>query len=169
MENKGYLRKEKMMKKVLVLTLVLGLAGIANATLSLVPDAASIVIGDSVTISVVSDTDASYGAWLDPADNGVGTFGDLMILSGAGVDASKDFSYAPWWGFEAKSFNPAAPIVAGSHFTIDFTGTAEGVATLTLYEFDGVTPIQAVDITVTPEPMTLGLLGLGGLFLRRRK
>jgi hypothetical protein len=32
----------------------------------------------------------------------------------------------------------------------------------------GVVPIDAVTLNVIPEPMTLGLLGLGGLFLRRR-
>lgn len=158
------------MKKVLALTLVLGLVGIANATISLVPSAATINVGDTITISVVSDSTAAYGAWLEPLDNGVGTFGGLVKLAAAGADASMDgVSYAPWWTFEAKSFNPAAPIVVGDHFTIDFTGSAEGVASLTLYEFDGATPIQTVDISVVPEPMTLGLLGLGGLFLRRRK
>lgn len=157
------------MKKVLVLTLVLGLVGIANATVSLVPAAGTINVGDTITISVVSDSTDAYGGWLELTDNGIGSFGDLVILPKAGVDAAKDFTFAPWWSFEAKSFNPAAPIVAGDHFTIDFTGTAEGAASLTLYEFDGATVIQTVGIDVVPEPMTLGLLGLGGLFLRRRK
>jgi hypothetical protein len=170
MENKGdFLRKEKMMKKVLVFALVLGLAGIANATVSLVPSAATINVGDTVTISVVSDTADNYGGWLELVNNGIGTFGDLMILPGAGADATKDFSFDPWWVFEGKSFNPAAPVVAGNQFTIDFTASAEGLASITLYEFDGATPIQTVGIDVVPEPMTLGLLGLGGLFLRRRK
>ena len=157
------------MKKVLVLALVLGLVGIANAAVTLSPDAPTINVGDTVTISVVADASGNYGGWLDPVDNGIGTFGDLMILPAAGPDASKDFTFAPWWLFEAKSFNPDAPVLAGAHFTIDFTGNAEGTATLALWDFDAANVLATTTITVVPEPMTLGLLGLGGLFLRRRK
>jgi len=33
----------------------------------------------------------------------------------------------------------------------------------------GTSPEAALGVTIVPEPMTIGLLGLGGLFLRRRK
>jgi len=159
-----------MMKKLLALALVLGLAGAAHAVISLSPDATTINIGDTVTVSVVSDSSSSYGAWLEPVDNGKGTFGDLMILSAAGADASKDSSFLPWWLFEAKSFNPDAPVQPGAHFTIDFTGTAEGEATLNLWDFDAANVLATSTITVLiPEPLTVSLLGLGGLFLRRRR
>ena len=157
------------MKKLLALALVLGVAGMASAVVTLDPISPTINIGDTVTISVVADASGNYGGWLDPVDNGVGTFGDLVILPEAGADASKDFSFDPWWLFEAKSFNPDAPVLAGAHFTIDFTGNAEGTATLALWDFDAANVLATTTITVVPEPMTLGLLGLGGLFLRRRK
>jgi len=61
-----------------------------------------------------------------------------------------------------------APLAAGVVFhsvldNVDYTATAS------TGDLGGVTtPIDGVTILVTPEPMTLGLLGLGGLFLRRR-
>lgn len=158
------------MKKLLVLTLVLGLCGAASAAISLSPAGATVNVGEPITISVVSDTTNSYGGWLDLTQNLGGTWGDLQILPAAGPDATKDFSFDPWWSFEAKSFNPAAPIEIGTHFTVDYTaGDTEGTFTVGLYEFDGTTLIEEATITVVPEPMTLGLLGLGGLFLRRRR
>jgi len=157
------------MKKLLAITIVLGLAGAANAVISLQPSGGDLLYGETITISVVSDSSASYGGWLELQANGVGTFGSLVILPAAGADAAKDFSFDPWWTFEAKSFNPASPVVPGAHFTIDFTaGQVDGTAVLVLYEFDGATEIGRAAINVTPEPMTLALLGLGGLFLRRR-
>jgi hypothetical protein len=41
---------------------------------------------------------------------------------------------------------------------------------LNLYKSDGATQIgEGIPITAVPEPMTIALLGLGGLFLRRRR
>jgi len=158
------------MKKLLVLTLVLGLSGIASAAVSLSPSETSVDLGATVTISVVSDTTDAYGGWLDLGQKLDGSWGDLQILGAAGADASKDFGFDPWWSFEAKSFNPDAPIEAGAQFTVDFTaGQTEGDVVIGLYAFDGTTLLQEATIHVVPEPMTLGLLGLGGLFLRRRR
>jgi hypothetical protein len=118
----------------------------------------------------MSDTDGAYGGWLDLTQKLDGSWGELQILAAAGADASKDFTFDPWWSFEAKSFNPEAPIVPGAHFTVDFTAGQElGDVVIGLYAFDGVTLLEEATITVVPEPMTLGLLGLGGLFLRRRR
>jgi len=158
------------MKKLLAIALVLGLAGIANAAVSLYPGGmVDVLPGDTITISVVSSDTNPYGAWLELTDNGVGSFGSLVKLPAAGADASTDDSWYPWLFFDAVTFNPEAPIIAGAHFTIDFTaGQVEGYATLGLFTVDE-TPIESLRINVVPEPMTLGLLGLGGLFLRRRK
>ncbi len=158
--------KETVMKRALVFLAVLGLAGNAEGTISLVPEQAMVPFGETVTISVVSDSSDSYGCWLELSSNGIGAFGEVQILPAAGSDATKDFTWDPWWCLEAKSFNPASPIVPGTHFTIDFTMYTEGCASLTLYEFDGVTPLQTVEIC--PEPATLALLGIGGMLLRRR-
>jgi hypothetical protein len=60
----------------------------------------------------------------------------------------------------------------GDTFTIDFATGYKTVGSPPAYTLnqDGVAPnSNALVITIVPEPMTLVLLGLGGLFLRRRK
>jgi len=161
------------MKKLLVLALVLGLSSVSSAVVSLVVPAGDINVGDTITVIVASDTEAAnYGAWLDLGLQGLGTWSDLTILPAAGVDASKvywgDDGTGDWWELGAASFTPTAPVLAGDHFTIDFTATAEGQQVVALWDYN-LTESTEARINIVPEPMTLGLLGLGGLFLRRRK
>lgn len=159
------------MKKLLVLTLVLGLASAASAVVIEV-DKAIINPGDVATFSVVADDTGAYGAWIEVIATGTSSFGDLVVLPAAGQDAgTPDGSYAGYWGFSAASLNPAAPPEIGPQFTIAFTGGADGDSgTVTLMDGSGVNYVgEPVVVNVIPEPMTLGLLGLGGLFLRRRK
>ena len=52
---------------------------------------------------------------------------------------------------------------------LKFTCTEVGDVVLTLLNANTFEEFDVVTIHQIPEPMTLGLLGLGGLFLRRRK
>jgi MYXO-CTERM domain-containing protein len=159
-----------MMKKLLVLTLVLGLTSMASATVSLSVPGTEVAAGDTMTISVVSDAAGdSYGGWLDLSLSTAGTWGDLLILPAAGADASKVSWDDNWWQFGAASFNPDAPVLAGTHFTVDFTGVNAGETVTFVLWNNELNQSEEATVTVTPEPMTLGLLGLGGLFLRRRR
>jgi hypothetical protein len=175
MENKGdFLRKEKMMKKVLVLTLVLGLAAVANATVTLSSSALDVPMGTSVTLTVSSDTASSYGGYIALTDLVAGAFGQMSILPGSGPDAAIEDEaiypgYEGVWYFSAASFNPSDPIIAGDHFQIDYTAQdGSSLVAIQLWDFSEAV-VQTINLQNTPEPMTLGLLGLGGLFLRRRK
>jgi len=71
-----------------------------------------------------------------------------------------------------STFLPEGSGVTGVIFDlIEFHCVAPGDAVVNLYVTDWTTPtlIDSVVIHQIPEPMTIALLGLGGLFLRRRK
>ena len=159
------------MKKFLAVLLVLGLAGSASAVVSMsVPS--EVAIGTTSTLVVSSDSVDNYGGYIVITDMVAGTFTNIQILPGTGPDAdAEDLSadYPGWWFFQALSTNPEVPVVPGDHFTIDYTANDDfSLVLIELYDFsENLT--GTAEIQNTPEPLTLGLLGLGGLFLRRRK
>ena len=72
--------------------------------------------------------------------------------------------------------SPFGPPTAGDMATISFVVTATTTIDVVSGGFDGSDAVVGdgddygvATITVIPEPMTMALLGLGGLFLRRRK
>jgi len=173
------------MKKLLVLALVLGMATMANAALtvsmsgptSLNPGAAGTYTITSagvnlagIDIDVVSDAGAqpwgiSGGAVI--AGNRVTTL-DVAGINGATGN------------YELVAVNDGPAIITPPLFTFVFTAPmTTGVYTLSMNlnsAFDEFFEDASVDavmsplaVTVIPEPMTMVLLGLGGLFLRRRK
>jgi len=174
------------MKKLLVLALVLSMATLANAGLSIVGvPAGPILVGQTFTMSIVSDAtiSAGVGEW---AGWGLVTETSLAGIAG-GVTPVSDPGFAIFDGVAAGAgFTPPAgtegvsgtilavngPVAAGTLFSsITFTAQAAGLANITLVgtmDYAELTNIAAGSILITPEPMTLGLLGLGGLFLRRR-
>lgn len=62
-------------------------------------------------------------------------------------------------------------IAVGPQFTINYSGGVLGdTVTISLFvDPEYGVPADSVAITIIPEPMTVILLGLGGLFLCRRK
>jgi hypothetical protein len=168
------------MKKLLVLVLVLSMASMASATLTLSisgPD--SLVIGTQGTYTIsytggtilASDVDIS-------ADKG--TIGGGVIIT-TNKDGALDLVRVnPLSGkYQIAITNDLVGTDLGSP-TASFVFTAPmttGTALLTLgdngqIDLDWVVLGDAVmgskSVLITPEPMTMMLLGLGGLFLRRR-
>jgi hypothetical protein len=164
-----------MMKKVLALLLVLGWASGASAALTFVDVPTDpINIGESIAITLNNSEDGSYGGWLEITDQAVGDYdGDPVFTTtgdpAGGSSLTTYVEYPGWYEFSVASTDPANPIVAGDHLVINIAGLSEGTTTLNLYASDGTTLLESASITVVPEPMTIALLGLGGLFLRRRK
>jgi hypothetical protein len=167
---------ELKMKKLLVLLMVLGLVSSANAALSLSLSATTVAVGADVTLSVISD-------------NGDGWLGDLVlsedlvnwtapiaaaydgavtILPAAGNLAALSMSQPNVAQISAGGLSPAP--VAGTQFTVAIKGVQPGTIFIDLQDDSTFAEIAGpLTLTVTPEPITVALLGLGGLFLRRRK
>jgi hypothetical protein len=159
------------MKKLLILVLVLGMTSAAGAALSLVPENLTLSgTGDTGTIQVVSDVDGGYGCWIELVDLTVADYDGSPAFTW--YDIQPDWpQYDPHWYGEitVSSLDPANPILAGAHINVYLIGVAEGVTTLNLYDSTGMVLLDSSTITVLPEPMTIALLGLGGLYLLRRR
>lgn len=171
------------MKKMLTLVLVLAVASLASAapTWTLTPPAGIVTDPVALTVSVTSNPGVPTYLLLavQPTEG---------VLSDFGMAANAPASSA-YFADVATNF-PAlgqGEIWAMAHFT---TGTPEYLdgswlnakltfapsstsATVSLYEFVEATSentfLGSVTYTTIPEPITMSLLGLGGLFLRRKK
>jgi hypothetical protein len=188
------LGRSMMMKKLLILVLVLGLTSAANAAieplLNLTVNGVDVgaeytmPVGGVIEVGVNSDgiggTNGKYAAALVinmlGADTGTGIFDDSMITVYNGAGEPLEF-------LGGAIGVPVAPLVrafvatnavlddfagAGTGFEFGFKCTGLGDVEITLID-DVFGPGDTLVIHQIPEPITFALLGLGGLFLRRRK
>jgi hypothetical protein len=165
--------RRTMMKKLLVLTLVLGIASLANAGFSLAAD------GTTVTM-VGADNDTYAGTTFNLICVDSATTTTPTINYNGGVAPSTitaNMGFAANW--EAYIGLPAGSVK--SVWVIELADSAEPYellnGTLVTANMAGAGTVYlrtaagaAIDsITVVPEPATLALLGLGALVLRRKK
>ena len=157
------------MKKLLILTLVLGMASLASAAFSLVQI-------DATTAAVVNDTTGYNGAgWLTIDGGGVMSADYALTAAGdpqgdssiGGTYLNSDFGDGfLWTDFSIQSLNPDNKVQAGNNIIISLTSGAGNVA---LYDESGYVQIGESVFLGIPEPATMALLGLGALVLRRKK
>jgi len=175
------------MKKLLILMLVLGMASLAYATVSLkiddasVPGTIDIEIGETIQVySSDADTWLGYVFITEGSQAGSLTSGRLAELTAgqpgyagynAGIDPVTEAGFGV--GYLMAAGYTSDPPVAGVQFLFDFTAlTADIGKTGVINVFvdpEYGTPEDTTTYTIIPEPMTVLLLGFGGLFLRRRK
>ena len=165
------------MRKLLVLILVLGLASAANAMLITVDDqeGESFEVDLTTTITVVSEDTSSWLGYIIVEEGGAGSLENVVVLDAAGdLGAAEAYTETGWGtGYQlSASMGPAGdpPIATGSQFSLDYVGEVGDTATISLFlDPEYTTPVASVNLTVVPEPMTVLLLSLGALFLRRRR
>ena len=157
--------------------MVLGLASAANAMLITVDEQEgdSFEVNIKSTITVVSEDASSWLGYLIIEEGGAGSLENVVILDAAGdIGAASAYTEAGWGtGFElSASMSPTGvpAVAAGSQFGFDYVGAVGDIATISLFtDPEYITPADSVNVTVVPEPMTVVLLSLGALFLRRRR
>jgi hypothetical protein len=164
------------MKKLLVLMLVLGMASVANATvLSWSVDAVTIEsLSGTAVVQLVADDGIGFVSpkWVGytPATTSLGSITTITALPAAGGNAAiqnpTQSGWDGWWTVMSMDTETPFTVASGSQYSVTITGYATGTFGLAS---DSYGTNDTLEVTVLPEPMTVALLGLGGLFLLRRR
>ena len=176
------------MKKVLVLALVLAVATMVSAgTVSFQASNTNVLVGEVVSITVIATGNCTNIAIPQILSDNAGLASNRALAAG--------FNQFPQVGTIVNAGNvlitgisgatpfafPPVPVLAGtSLYTFDYTVPEVGAGTVITIsgagslsfmfdDFSQTTGMGSTSMTVVPEPMTIALLGLGGLFIRRRK
>ena len=165
------------MRKLVVLMLVLGIASVASAGLSFATNAVSIGIGETVVVAATLTSDAGGTG----QENVVGNYAvnisgiSYDVTRGAAVTEGLDTVTAlggAYAGYVTTNMGNMAGFAIGDEILlVEVTGLAAGTYDINIWNTSWTfsTDLESTLTVTVPEPITIGLLGLGGLFLRRRK
>jgi hypothetical protein len=167
-----------MMKKVLILLMVLGITSIAGAATNLTwnVDSIELTVNEVANVTLSADNNETYDAkYVGNTAGAIAEILSVVATDAAGEDAvvvDKAPTYDGWWTVQAadSSGTPGDTIQSGVQYNVTIKGLALGTYNIDsdYYGAGGATN-DVLSIVVVPEPITIALLGLGGLLLRRRK
>ena len=172
------------MKKLLIMFLVLGMASLAQAAvLELSIDGSKDGAGNTTEITIDICTTITIDVYCNTAAPAGDTF-FLAIVAGTGdgewdgpsviyavmgnAGTLTEYTSDLWEG-KTNVYDPETPPGVGKWCELDFHCTDKGDVTIYLTDHTGYVAEDAILVHQIPEPITIALLGLGGLFLRRRK
>ena len=156
------------MKKLLILMLVLGMTSLASAVTTVLTDIELWYDGTTVTVVGLNPDGISSTGIYDEA--GQGTVGPpYEMLIAAGDLAAMTGRPAGYNGVDILAMaSPVGTVTTGDWFQFGFADGAVG-DTMTIYDYAVSYTDPVGTLNLIPEPMTIALLGLGGLFLLRRR
>jgi hypothetical protein len=171
-----------MMKKLLIMLAVLAMASVTNAALVLDPVEADMGTGLNIQTDPIDVAGAQQAVFLAVGGGGGaldagtvvygGSLSAITDLTGADPDLTAAVTAilgeAPTRIDMIELFDGTAtpPDVIG--VVVSYGVTAEGSPSTPVVLLNDVLETMA-SASIVPEPVTIALLGLGGLFLRRRK
>ena len=179
------------MRKLLILMLVLGVASMATAVPTLTVSNNNPAPGDTIQVYITGTAAEASGSGGVPPGGYSGMLGVDYVAYGylggspyltivpppAITTAAGGYAYAGpmyalefWSAASTPPWNEATDVDVGLWFTYNVlvTGAAGQSEVIDLLN-NAMGIIATQPITIVPEPMTMALLGLGALFLRRRK
>ncbi|UCF43098.1 MAG: PEP-CTERM sorting domain-containing protein [Planctomycetota bacterium] len=184
------------MKRLLALFMILALASTADAALSYYLESAPAVTpleiptNEVITIQIYSSDTSNWLGFAVQQDTGVAStmvgwlsngrsyYGDpnLIIIGNAGESGGYSWYDEPGWaksGYEFRTQTISGQVEAGIQHAMDYSSSEVGTTRIGLFRPPNYSwyadELSYIDITVVPEPMTMGLLALGGVALLRRR
>ena len=175
-----------MMKHLMIMLAVLAMATVANA--GLVLDPVEVDLGDSLNIQTdpIDVADVQQAVFLVVGGGGGVLDAGTMVYPGPDLNVITDYTgldpditeiidgvigeaSTRMDLVEIFSSSGEPPDVVGVLATYIVTQAATDAGGTPVYILNGDTAEIMSSATIVPEPVTIALLGLGGLFLRRRK